>query len=76
MTAILKKEFKSYMHSVVGFLFVAIMIFFFALYATVYNFASGIPYLSYTLSSILLLFWLAIPILSMRILAEERKQSL
>lgn len=74
MTAILKKEFKSYMHSVVGFLFVAVMIFFFALYATVYNFASGIPYLSYTLSSILLLFWLAIPILSMRILAEERKQ--
>ena len=45
MTAILKKEFKSYMHSVVGFLFVAVMIFFFALYATVYNFASGIPYL-------------------------------
>lgn len=62
------------MHSVVGFLFVAVMIFFFALYATVYNFASGIPYLSYTLSAILLLFWLAIPILSMRILAEERRQ--
>ncbi|MDE5700080.1 MAG: Gldg family protein [Lachnospiraceae bacterium] len=74
MTAIFKKEFKSYMHSVVGFLFIAVMIFFFALYATVYNFASGIPYLSYTLSAILLLFWLAIPILSMRILAEERKQ--
>lgn len=74
MTAILKKEFKSYMHSVVGFLFIAVMIFFFALYATVYNFASGIPYLSYTLSAILLLFWLSIPILSMRILAEERKQ--
>lgn len=74
MTAIFRKEFKSYMHSVVGFLFIAVMIFFFALYATVYNFASGIPYLSYTLSAILLLFWLAIPILSMRILAEERKQ--
>ncbi len=74
MIAIFKKEFMSYMHSVIGFLFIAVMIFFFALYATVYNFASGIPYLAYTLSAILLLFWLSIPILSMRILAEERKQ--
>lgn len=74
MIAIFKKEFMSYMHSVIGFLFIAVMIFFFALYATVYNFASGIPYLAYTLSAILLLFWLSIPILSMRILAEEQKQ--
>lgn len=74
MKAIFKKEFLSYMHSVVGFLFMAVTIFFFALYAVVYNLLSGYPYVSYTLSAIIFLFLLAIPILSMRILAEERKQ--
>lgn len=74
MKAIFKKEFMSYMHSVVGFLFMAVTIFFFGLYATVYNLSAGYPYVSYTLSSILFLFLIAIPILSMRILADERKQ--
>lgn len=74
MKAIFKKEFLSYMHSVVGFLFMAVTIFFFALYATAYHMVSGYPYISYTLSAIIFLFLLAIPILSMRILAEERKQ--
>lgn len=74
MKAIFKKEILSYMHSVVGFLFMAVTIFFFALYATAYHMVSGYPYISYTLSAIIFLFLLAIPILSMRILAEERKQ--
>lgn len=74
MKAIFKKEFLSYMHSVVGFLFMAVTIFFFALYATAYHMVSGYPYIAYTLSAIIFLFLLAIPILSMRILAEERKQ--
>ena len=74
MKAIFKKEFSSYMHSVVGFLFMAVTIFFFALYAVVYNLLSGYAYVSYTLNAILFLFLLSIPILSMRILAEERKQ--
>ncbi len=74
MRAIFKKEFSSYLHSVVGFLFMAVIIFFFALYAIVYHMLSGYPYVSYTLNAVLFLFLLAIPILSMRILAEERKQ--
>lgn len=74
MKAIFKKEFLSYMHSVIGFLFMAVMIFFFGLYGTVYNLVSGYPYISYTLNAILFLFLLTMPILSMRILADERKQ--
>lgn len=74
MKAIFKKEFLSYMHTVVGFLFIAVTIFFFALYATAYHMVSGYPYIAYTLSAIIFLFLLAIPVLSMRILAEERKQ--
>lgn len=74
MKAIFKKEFLSYMHSVIGFLFIAVMVFFFGLYGTVYNLASGYPYISYTLNAILFLFLLTMPVLSMRILADERKQ--
>lgn len=74
MKAIFKREFLSYIHSVVGFLFMAVTVFFFGLYAAVYNLASGYPYVSYTLSAILFLFLITIPILSMRILADERKQ--
>lgn len=74
MKAIFKREFMSYIHSVVGFLFMAVTVFFFGLYAGVYNLSSGYPYISYTLGTILFLFLLTIPILSMRILADERKQ--
>lgn len=74
MKAIFKKEFMSYMHSVTGLLFIAATVFFFGLYATVYNMNAGYPYVSYTLSSVLFLFLITIPILSMKIFAEERKQ--
>lgn len=74
MKAIFKREFLSYMHSVIGFLFMAVMIFFFGLYGTVYNLVSGYPYISYTLNAIIFLFLLMMPVLSMRILADERKQ--
>ena len=43
------------------------------LYTTVYNLMQGSSYLSYTLESSLIIFIVAIPILTMRILAEERK---
>ncbi len=74
MIAIFKREFKSYLNSVVGFLFMAVILFFFGLYTAVYNMASGFPYISYTVSAILFLFLLTIPVLTMRILADERKQ--
>ena len=74
MIAIFKKEMMSYMHSMIGFLFMAVTIFFFSLYATVYQFMAGTPYIAYTLSAIIFLFLLTIPVLSMRIFAEERRQ--
>lgn len=73
MFAIYKREFKSYFHSVIGWLFIATIIFFLSLYGTVYNLVQGSPYISYALSSSMIVFIIAIPILTMRILAEERK---
>lgn len=74
MTAIYKRELKSYFHSVIGQLFIAATLFFIGLYFTVYNLFNGYPYISYALSSVLFLFLISVPILTMRILAEERKQ--
>lgn len=74
MTAIFKKEFMSYLHSVTGWLFMAATICFFAMYSSVYNLVYGMPYVAYTFDAILLLFFITVPLLSMRIMADERRQ--
>lgn len=74
MKAIFKKEFMTYMHSMTGWLFMAVMICLFSMYASVYNMSYGSPYVAYALDSILILFFITVPILSMRIMAEERRQ--
>lgn len=74
MRAIYKREFMAYMHSVIGQLFIAVTVFFFGLYATVYHMLSGYSNVSYTMSAIIFLFLITIPVLTMRIMADERKQ--
>ena len=63
MFAILKREFKAYFQSVIGWLFVAALLAIFGLYFYVYNLRSGYPYLSYTLSAITIVFLIAVPII-------------
>ncbi|MCI5953766.1 MAG: Gldg family protein [Lachnospiraceae bacterium] len=72
MWAIYKRELKSYFRSFIGFLFIAATLFFVSLYFFVYNMLSGYPYISYAISSVTFLFMITVPILSMRILAEEK----
>lgn len=74
MIAIYKRELKSYFHSVIGHLFIAATLFLIGLYYTVYNLFNGYPYISYAISSVVFLFLISVPILTMRILAEEKKQ--
>lgn len=73
MFAVLKREFKSYFQSVIGWLFVAALLALFGLYFYVYNLMQGYPYIYYTLSAITIIFLIAVPVLSMRSFAEERK---
>ena len=73
MFAVYKRELKSYFHSFIGFLFIGVMLFFIGLYYAAYNLFSGYPYFSYAISAVIFVFLLAIPILSMRILSEERR---
>lgn len=74
MLAIFKREFKSYFHSFIGCLFISAIICITGIYVTVYNLLSGLPNISYALSAIIFIFIISIPILTMRVLAEERKQ--
>lgn len=73
MFAIYKRELKSYFHSFIGLLFIAVTLFFVGLYYTVYNLVYGYPYFSYAISSVIFAFLLSMPILCMRVMSEERK---
>lgn len=73
MLAIYKKELKSYFHSFIGFLFIGVSLFFIGLYYFVYCLLYGYPYFSYVVNSVVILFMLTVPVLTMRIMAEERR---
>ena len=73
MLAIYKRELRSFLRTVTGNLFIAATLMLTGLYFTSYNLLRGYPYVSYALSSSTFLFMITIPILTMRILAEEKK---
>lgn len=73
MWAIYKREVRSFFQSVIGWLFLAAIMALFGLYFWVYNLAYASPYISNTLSATTVIMLIAVPVLTMRILAEERK---
>lgn len=73
MIAIYKREFMSFFHSFIGWLFLAATLFMMGVYFTAYNMFYGDPNISGVLASIMFLFIITIPILTMGILAEDRK---
>jgi len=73
MSAILKREFKAFFQSVTGWLFLAVILCLFGLYFYIYNLLYGYPNVSYPLSSIVFILLITIPVLTMRVLSEERK---
>ena len=72
MIAILKREWKSYFQNITGWLFIAAVLALYGLYFLAYNLRAGYPYVSYTLSAISFIMLIAVPILTMRSMAEER----
>lgn len=72
MWAIWKREFKACFQSVIGWLFLAATLALYFLYFYVYNLSYGYPYISTSLSAISILFLITVPVLTMRIFAEER----
>ena len=74
MTAIYKRELKSYLTSMVGYLFIFFILVLTGIYFSAYQLSATYPKFEYTLSAITFAFLIGVPILTMRVLAEERKQ--
>ena len=73
MKAIYKRELKSYFDSMIGYIFVAFVVAFTGIYFMAYNLFSGYPYFSYALGSTFTIMLVAVPILTMKCFAEEKK---
>ena len=74
MTAIYKRELKSYLTSMDGYLFIFFILVLTGIYFSAYQLSAAYPKFEYTLSAVTFVFLIGVPILTMRVLAEERKQ--
>lgn len=74
MIAVYKKELKSFFQNIMGFVFIAFMLLMIGIFTIAANFASLYPNFEYALFSSLLIFPFLIPILTMRSIAEEKRQ--
>ena len=74
MIAVLKHELSGYFHSLTAYIFSAFLLAFVGIGALIYNIQSAVANFEYVLGYVCLSFAVIIPILTMRVIAEERKQ--
>ena len=74
MTAVLKHELRSYFHSLTAYVFGAFLLAFVGIGSVLYNLQAAVSNFEYVLSFSSLIFVVIVPILTMRVIAEERKQ--
>ncbi len=74
MLAIYKKELRSYFTTMIGFIYAAIFLVIVGIYFLAYNLKGQYARFEYTVSAIEFLYVVLIPILTMRLIAEENKQ--
>lgn len=76
MLAVYKRELKSYFTSMTGFVYIAFFLVIAGIYFYVNNLVSLYSNFEYALSSISFIFVIMVPLMTMRILAEERRQKI
>ena len=74
MTAVLRHELSSYFTNVTGYVFGAFLLLFAGIYTMVINLQSASPYFEYVLMNMDFIFLIIVPIHTMRVIAEERRQ--
>lgn len=74
MTAVLKHELRLYFHSLTAYVFGGFLLAFVGIGAMMYNIQAAVSNFEYVLSFGCLVFVVIVPILTMRVIAEERKQ--
>lgn len=74
MIAILKHELRGYFHSLTAYLFCAFLLAFIGIGSMLYNIDSAVANFEYVLKFVSIGMAVFIPILTMRVIAEEKKQ--
>ena len=74
MLAVLKHELSSYFHSLTSYVFGAFLLVFVGIGAMLYNITSAVANFEYVLGFVCIVFVGIVPILTMRGIAEEKKQ--
>ena len=74
MKAVLKHELSGYFHSLTAYVFGTFLLVFVGIGSMLYNIQQAVANFEYVLGFISLIFVGLVPILTMRVLAEERKQ--
>ena len=73
MKAVYKREINSYFNSMIGYVYTAIVLIYVGLFFAITNMVSGYPYFAGALSSSVIILVFAVPILTMKSIAEERR---
>lgn len=74
MIAVLKHELRTYFHSLIAYVFGSFLLIFVGIGSMLYNLQAAVSNFEYVLSFGSLIFVIIVPILTMRVIAEERKQ--
>lgn len=74
MKAVFMHELRTYFHSLTAYIFGAFLLAFVGIGAMMYNIQAAVSNFEYVLSFGCLVFVVIVPILTMRVIAEERKQ--
>lgn len=74
MTAVLKHELRTYFRSLTAYVFGAFLLAFVGIGSVLYNLQAAVSNFEFVLSFGCLIFVVIVPILTMRVIAEERKQ--
>lgn len=74
MIAILKHELRTYFHSLTAYVFGAFLLVFVGIGSMLYNIQAAVSNFEYVLSFSCIVFVVIVPILTMRVIAEERRQ--
>lgn len=76
MTAIYKRELKAFFSTMIGWIFIAAILFITGIYFLAINLMGASAKVSATINGSLFIYIIAIPILTMRIISEERRQKI
>jgi len=74
MKAIYERELRSYFTGITGYLFIAFLLLFAGIYTMAINLKESYSNFEYVLGSLTFIFLIVVPVLTMRTIAEERRQ--